>query len=225
MKKWILLTLLSVVIQFTAKAQMIKFEYLGYSGLGDKYAKSGRVGIGYDQNLGSKVSLALTLHYYYDLAADGVEPRFLDFSDSEYGHVRMSFDEDADAISLTYSSKFYFKEVNDRGLYCSTELGIMKTTLYYTPYNISADNRTLSAYKGVQGEVETALSKILMPVSFNLGYRGDVEGAYGEYYIGITTLPLGNGDSSFPSALRDHGFGSRYTKFALQFGFCAGIGW
>lgn len=225
MKKLFLLALLSVITQFTVNAQMIKFEYLGYSGLADGYAKSGRVGIGYDQNVGTKVSLALTFHYYYDLAADGVSPRFLDFNDNEYGHVRMSFGENADAFSLTYSSKFYFKEVSDRGLYCSAELGIMKTTLSYTPYNLSADNRILYDYKGVQSEVETSISKILMPLSFNLGYRGDVDGAYGEYYIGITTLPLGNGDSSFPSALREHGFGSRYTKFALQFGFCAGIGW
>jgi hypothetical protein len=225
MRKLFLLTLFSVMTQITANAQMIKFEYLGYSGLSDKYAKSGRVGIGYDQNVGTKVSLALTFHYYYDLAANGAESRSLDFNDNEYGHVRMSFDEDADAMSLTYSSKFYFKEVSDRGLYCSAELGIMKTTLYYTPYNISADNRTLTAYKGVQAEVETSISKILIPVSFNLGYRGDIEGGYGEYYFGITTLPLGNGDSSFPSALRDHGFGSRYTKFAFQFGFSAGFGW
>ena len=223
--KRIILATLFTVSTLAASSQAIRFEYFGVSGVASRYGPLEFYGIGYEQNVGEKISLGLTYRKGYDITSgETVDVEYVNYTKA-LDDVRIDLLQTGTWSEFSYSSKYHFTDNSDGGFYIANSLSMFnaKTNINITQITVNG-NSDISNYDGI-GTIAYEKSITLLPLSIDLGYRSEFDGWYQDYYFGINLLPFGNNKTVQPSQLSDHGLTSKFNSLSFRFGMCFGIAW
>ena len=222
--KRIILATLFIVSTLGASSQGIRFEYFGVSGVASRYGPLEFYGIGFEQNVGDKISLGLTYRKGYDITSgETVDPEYVSYLKNS-DEVRIDLLQSGAWSEFSYSSKYHFTDNSDGGFYIANSLSLFSAKTIINITSISVNGSSESNYDGV-GTIAYEKSITLLPMSFDLGYRSEFDGWYQDYYFGINLLPFGNNKTVTPSQLSDHGITSKFNSLSFRFGLCFGIAW
>lgn len=224
------LVLITLIIStHQVKAQAIKLDYIGFSGICSRYSNPFFYGIGYDQNFGDKLSLGLTYKGGYALD-DGywnqeIDYSFLSTDASNIEHViSFSVIHKTSWHEFAYTSKYFFEDNTDGGYFISSGISLLQATNTYQVYGLAQDQVQVPNYQDLsQGLYEQKIT--LFPVSLDLGGRGAFDGFYFEYYLGMAFLPFGSKKDVEPAFLNNHGVETRFQPVSFHMGLSIGVSW
>ncbi len=209
-------------------AQGIKVDLFGYSGLSSEYTSSFYYGIGYDQNVGDKISLGFSYIKGYSIDPDySKTEQYYSFIATENNlnyNVEVGLTALSSWHSFSYTSKYFFDDNSDGGYYFSTGISMLQTEIEYDVHSISVDQMGSSNAFGIsQGLYKQKLT--LIPISIDLGSRSEFDGWYYELYAGASLLPFGAKKDVSPSFLKNIGVETKFNPVSFHISLCVGVSW
>ncbi len=216
-----------LLLQNPVHSQGLKMEVFGYTSLHTSYTSTFYYGFGYEQNVGDKISLALSYRKGYSADPDysSVTERY-SFIGNENG---VNYDVSFELASISswhewnYSSKYFFDD-NMSGSYFSTSIGYLKSAVEYDVKNLSVDYaQVYSAFDVRIGYFNQDIT--LIPVSFDFGTRSEFDGWYYDLYLGVSTLPFGSKKEIKPQFLHNRGVESLFVPVSFHIAFSIGVSW
>ena len=125
---------------------------------------------------------------------------------------------------FAYTSKYYFIDNEDAGFYVASGISLMLATNTYKVDNLTTVGNT-QPYQGdvVPGDYEQEIT--LIPFSLDLGHRGEFDGLFFEYFVGMQILPFGANPDVEPAFLANHGVETRYMPVSFHAGISLGYSW
>ena len=220
----VLLILALLFNHIDTKAQAIKADFLTYDGICVNYSKPLFWGLGYDHNLGDKISIGLTYKkgYFFDeeLSANEVEYGF----PSANGDVYFSVWHNTSWHEFAYTSKYFFADNTDGSYFVSSGIGLMKAKNEYDLNSLRVDGVYTPHYGDLtEGIYEQDIT--LIPISIDIGNRGEFDGLYFEWYMGARFLPFGSSFDVEPASLAIHGVETRFQPISFHIALCVGVSW
>ena len=230
MKKIYILIIISILANIKiSNAQAIKLDYLAFSGIASRYSKPFFWGIGYDHNLGDKISIGLTYKSGYALDADYFNTEIsygfpaVDASNIEH-LVTFNVVHNTSWREFAYTSKYFFADNTDGGYFVSSGISLFQAKNEYQVSGLAVDMDPKTNYLDIaEGIYEQNIT--LLPISFDLGGRGAFDGFYFEYYLGMGFLPFGSQKDVKPAFLFNHGVETRFQPISFHLGLCVGVSW
>lgn len=167
--------------------------------------------LGLDADVGDRNGLGFEYNFSADLFGNAEEGESFEY-DGQTGYYYLT----RKCSGFTLRSMFFLNENDDGSVYLGPFIGIRNLshelqTSYYDDYT-----GDMPAWAGRRTE-ET----MLIPVGFRLGWRGPLDGYFGDIYIGIGQQ-MGDldGTGAFYLTQKD-----QLRRFFLQFGYAMGVGW
>ncbi len=168
--------------------------------------------VGIDRDVSERTSIGLDLIGHLNFLDDGKSGSAVyDGHHVYYYVVRKSF-------GLQYRSIFFLSD-QARGAYIGTQVGFRSITRIFNPSAspINSGTGTTPAW-----DRQTTVQETVIPLSFRLGLRGELDGWFGDLYMAVgTQLGTDRTASLAPYAeARD-----RLAGFTFQVGYAIGVGW
>ncbi|MBP6531655.1 MAG: hypothetical protein KA285_00150 [Bacteroidia bacterium] len=195
---------------------------VGFSGITQRYTNPNYFRIGYDQNLGEKISVSLTYKLAFPPSNDVVLTYGFPSAD---GDVRFSVNHICTWNEFSFISKYFFFHNSEAGFYSASGISLLQAKNEYEVSSLSVDgNSTYTNYGDLsEGTYEQDIT--LIPLFLNIGYRGEFEGWYFDTYAGMGILPFGANPDVEPAALANRGVETRFAPVSFQFGITYGVSW
>ena len=202
-----------------SNGQSIRLNYFCSSVFENLGASHYYYGFGYEQNLGSRLAVSLEYNrgYSFDDYVNG-NIVFPDGTGVQYS-LNMPWTE------FSYQSKYFFSDNDDGTAYLS--MGIAYRNVKSEMQNVSYSGMGTSPIPQ-----EATGTESLIPISLKLGYRGSIDGLFGDYFIGINYIPGGsskntgiNSIDNYPLLDSENRTVDCYKSIAFTFGMAFGIGW
>lgn len=222
MKKIILIAFLFLAMNRSSSAQAIKFYPFLVNEVHQHAAGpiSG-VGLGYEQNIGDRLSWGL------NFSASFPPPAVISESKSYPGQfVNIDCNHSVSWWQLQYQSKYFNKENDGPAFYFSSAIAVQSRTqnveiVSITKYDVYT---TIPSFDGISSGSTLSQNNIFIPVTFSMGVRGSLDGFFGDIFVGASYLfktKYANNN------LVTNRFGKDYSfaDLAVTFGFAFGIGW
>lgn len=217
------------IISQVAKAQAIRINLLDYSNAVSQESENGMyIGLGYEQNLDTKISVSLEYNYYW---ASHVSPdnsdRYLNSASENFqnGYYNYKYGITHPTSEIRYMSKYHFYNNVNNSWYIASSIGIkfMKYNWYLTDTSsYTSSGPTVS----LPSDFETGLfeeKKTLFPVCLRLGFSNGNDGFFGDYFVGIN-YNLGAGKIPDSPTLK-YAYPTTLSKINICYGLNIGIGW
>lgn len=173
-------------------------------------------GIGYEQNVNDRISVSgeinTSLGRVYaaselETSVSVTDPITGDVSTQYYRYeFYVSY------LELKYISKYFFRSNDERSGYFASTLGFKNINFGY------ADE-----YSGAE-DIEQKESKLIFPLGVRLGWRGSIDGWFGDGFIGAG-INIGAGKEPKDAVVKAFNEGSSISKVYFTAGYCFGIGW
>ncbi len=208
-----------------SNSQGIKVDFLGFNGVAQNYGTPLFWGIGYEQNFGEKISLGLTYRSGYSFDSEN------SYSDVEYGfsipngNVSFTVFHNCTWSEFAYTSKYFFSDNSDGSYYVASGISMMQTTVQYDLNNLQVNGISDPTFYGDLSEGIYKQDITLFPVSIDLGHRGEFDGLFYDYYIGLGFLPFGANPDAEPASLASHGVEPQFASLSFRFGMTFGVSW
>ena len=211
----------SVLIQ-SASAQGIKATIVGFAPFQTEDAYTPYVGFGYDQNIGEKIGLSLDFNLSLT-TRDEPGPSWTEsYTDPNGLGYRYNYGYSTPWKELAFTSR-YFISGNDGSWYLSSGIAFRLIKFSTVTENIHYDPPYVS--NAIQFSNIQPKNLLLTPVTFRFGYRSDLEGVYGDFFIGYSIIPggasKGSGNTEFDKMIHRNYFKNSY----FCSGICVGFGW
>lgn len=173
-------------------------------------------GIGYEQNFGKRISISAEINssmgrIYSESYVTLYEP-FLNINTGETETALSYYNFFVSYVELKYISKYFFRENDERSCYLASTLGFKKVNYGYKLQNES------------DGGLPLKESKLIIPLGFRLGWRGSIEGWFGDGFVGAG-LNIGAGVDPKDRVVKAFNKHSTISKIYITAGYCFGIGW
>jgi len=217
----IILVLIILLNSANVNSQGIKAG-VGFSGITQRYTNPNYFTIGYDQNLGEKISISLTYNLGFPPSND-VELTY-GFPSAD-GNVQFSVNHICTWNEFSFTSKYFFRDNSDGSFYSSSGVSLLKAKNEYEVTSLSVDGNSTYTNYGDLSEGTYDQDITLIPLFLNFGYRGEFEGWYFDVYAGMGILPFGANPDVEPAALANRGVETRFAPVSFQFGITYGISW
>lgn len=227
MKKLSAGVLLTVTILLTYSniySQAIKVDFLGYNGIVDGYEKQMFYGFGYDHNLGDKISIGLTYKSGYSLDesfySEGVGYSFSSVDGLVYFQVLQGIE----WHEFAFTSKYFFSDNEDGSYFVSSGISLLKSKNEYYVNSLSVGGIGQESY----GDISTGTYQqdvTLIPLSLDLGHRGEFDGLYFEIYSGVAFTPFGANPDAEPAFLKTYGVETKFNPVSFHICLSFGFSW
>ena len=233
-KYLLIIFILVVIVKSNGFCQAVRWNYLGIAdplisdngsiGSGNEINLPLYNGLGYEQNFGNRIALSLEYNISFNnLSRTSKTMLNSGHFDGNYNSDGYSFGVDFPMHEISYQSKYFFRDNDERATYVS--FGLALHTINYTwsirkNYYYSSGT-TLVPDDFREGDFKESVTTV--PLTIRLGARGAINGSFGDYSIGFRyNLSGDKGPTNktykyvAESSLRD-----------LSFIFCMswGIGW
>lgn len=214
-----------LLVNTNANSQAIKVDFLGYSGITERYSNPMYWGIGYDHNLIDKLSVGLTYKKGYSFD-DSYYINQVDYGfPTSDGDVLFSIYHKTNWHEFAFTSKYFFEDNSDGSYFVSSGISLFQATNTYDLNNLSVNGDPGPAFYGDLREGIYEQDITLIPFSLDLGRRGEFDGFYFEYNLGVGFTPFGAHPDVEPASLANHGVETRFAPISFHFGLSFGFSW
>lgn len=221
-----IILLASVFLNYiNANSQAIKADFIGYSGITSRYENQLFYGFGYDQNLGEKISVGITYKKGYSLDDTYFTTQIEYGFPTVDGDVLFSVYHHNSWQEFSYTSKYFFEDNSDGSYFVSTGISLLMAKNEYDVRDLSVNGNFDPTFYGDLREGLYKQDITLIPISLDLGRRGEFDGLYFEYYFGLGLLPFGANPDVEPASLANHGVETRFEPVSFHFGLSFGFSW
>lgn len=173
-------------------------------------------GIGYEQNVGDRISVSAeinsSLGKIYSESYVSIPEPYVDLTTGQTYTTTKSYNLYVSYVELKYISKYFFKENDDRSGYIASTLGFKKVNYGY------------SDEEGGEGDLSLKESKLIIPLGLRLGWRGSIDGWFGDGFIGAG-LNIGASSEVKDPIIKAFNKNSSISTIYFTAGYSFGIGW
>lgn len=173
-------------------------------------------GIGYEQNIGDRISISAEINSsmgkIYSESYVSVPESYVNQTSGQTFIGLKDYSLYVSYVELKYISKYFFRENDDRCGYIASTLGFKKVNYGY------ADQQEN------QGDLSLKESKLIFPLGLRLGWRGSIDGWFGDGFVGAG-LNIRAGAESKDPVIKVFNKNSTISKIYFTAGYSFGIGW
>jgi len=202
-------------------AQAIRFNYFCGSFVEHTVSKTNLFyGIGYEQNFGKRIALSLEYNKGFGIGEnDYVSVRFRDANQEGYDFDYLTT---LPWSEFAYQAKYFFADNDEDAGYISSGISVRSINARTDVVHLQYDSTYISTVGAMGGVIEEKIT--LFPISIKFGYRGSIDGFFGDYFVGIHLIPGAAGKNVAPklASLVETKF---FSATAITFGMSFGIGW
>ncbi|MBL0033106.1 MAG: hypothetical protein IPP27_13360 [Bacteroidetes bacterium] len=224
--KFILFTFfLSVNANFVF-AQAIKLTLIEYNEVGRTGTDNSAFGIGYEQNLNSRISILINPGMEYP---DDLDDTFsYDYRDGLYQYdndvTDIGFSRKHTTLKLTFESRYFFRDNDENSWYMASKASFQSRKETTIIHYIGDYNSPQTSFHDIEVNGEYSQSVFITPLSLTIGHRSNLEGFIFDFNFGYAFLPKNVYDLSIPTgSIIDKSV--TYHKSTITFGLSIGIGW
>jgi hypothetical protein len=212
-----LLVLLLFVLP-NVRGQGVRVTYIGYNSFESMPGKEFmNYGLGYEQNLASHIAVSLEYFKSYGLG----DETWGEYSNADANSNDFIYIFKAPWREFTYTSKFFFSGNDVKSAYLATGIGYRQID-----FSMSTQNYNSSSPDAEAISRGAPLQRITMvPIYLKIGSRGEIDGWFGDYFIGLNFNP-GAGNQKSGNQTIDNLLNEKYFRtFSFTFGLAFGLGW
>jgi hypothetical protein len=183
----------------------VRFTVLDFEVLTRKWSTN--LLVGYDHDLNDRLALGIDVVKSIRFDPD------LQSNEATNGDIYSYYTLGTKNWGLQYRSLYFFSGSG----YLASTVGVRSLTMELNGYTMDNSN-----YNYEQTNFKESTSATIFPLGLRLGFRSELDGYYGDIYVGIGTV-LGNKDVLKNTAYIDKKEG--ITSLWINAGYVLGIGW
>ncbi len=213
MKQHTLLSFLLLCFSSLAFSQGIRVNAacfnLSENSQNGQYSSShnGFVGIGYLQDIGTKLSVSLEYNKSWDVSDYGTS----DIDETTSGNIYI-YSLDMPWSEIAYESRYFFTDNDEAAFYISSGIAYRTIDTKFTDFTYGNSEVTKKTYH-------------VLPITLRIGHRGSMDGFFGDLFVGTTFIPGASSIKPGPTIFHDEVDHSFIRGLSFNFGWSMGIGW
>jgi hypothetical protein len=211
---------LAILFPVLSHGQAIRLNYFGASYFENTSKKHYYYGFGYEQNVGTHISVSLEYNRGYSFDE---EDEYLYLQYAENGNTYdIEYYNSMPWSEYSYQSKYFFNGNEDDGWYISSGVSIrtVKYELFVASANVNGNYAV-----GLFPESPGSKSITLFPISLKFGYRNAIDWWFQDYMLGISYIPGGSTKPTGYATIDNHATQTSFKNLAITFSLSFGIGW